>query len=575
MELKGIPASPGIVAGEAYLYSPQALPVQKERFPAVEVPLQLEAYRQLRQKAKRQLEALRRRLERQGQPERAEIFAAHIDILFDTALNEEIGEMLEVQHFALPWTIHQVYEKYIHLLRQAKDGLIRERADDLRDVKNRLLRLLAQAPEESLRALCKPVVLVAEGLLPSDAAVLDGGKVLAIVTAGGGATSHSAIIARGYQIPALVGVAGVTERVASGQRVIVDGLTGWLLIDPAPQIEAAYQLRQQQYATSQARSRAYLEARPCTADGVPLTIYLNIAAATPQELEGAPYVDGVGLFRTEFLYMGRQELPTEEEQVGIYRRVLGCFGSRPVTLRTLDIGGDKPLAGFSPTQEANPFLGNRGIRFCFGEPEVLRTQLRAALRASVAGHLRILFPMVGRLEDIHRAKGFVEEAKRSLEAQGLPYASGIPVGVMIEVPAIAIMADVVAQTVDFAALGTNDLCQYLTAVDRENAVVTEYYQPYHPAVFRLLRHVTKEFVAAGKPLCLCGELGSDPLALGVLVGLGLRQLSMSLASVASTKRLLAGLTVAQAERLAAAVMQMSDAGQVKDFLREELRGFWE
>ena len=570
MMIKGNPVSEGIALGEAYLYVPFVPQVEQSEFPPEEASRYLEQYDRIRETARTELEDIRDCLTGAGDPDKARIFTAHIDILFDAAMDEDIRECIGEDCMMPDWAIHKVFEKYIRILSKAKDDLIRERVADLRDVKTRLLRIWAGVPEKNLAALEKPVVVVAHDLFPSDTATLDRSKVLALVTEVGGATSHSAIIARSYEIPALLGVSGAMENLSHGQSLIVDAVDGLLITDPDEDQKREYESRKKAFAAHMEQVRQYLSAQPRTADGVDIEVELNLGAASPQELEGSRYVDGVGLFRTEFIYMGREQLPTEEEQVEIYKKVLAQFGDRPVTLRTLDIGGDKKLDCMELPREENPFLGNRALRLCFHKPEVFRTQLRAALRASVCGNLWIMFPMVGSMDDIRRAKAFVKEAKAELDAEGVPYSPNVKLGIMIEIPSIALMADLAAQEVDFASIGTNDLCQYATAVDRMNPDVTQYYQPYHPAMFRLMGYVVEQFNKAGKPICVCGELGGDKLAPAVLIGLGMRRLSMGLASVARTKKLISGLTIPRAEELAAQVRQMATAHEVEEYLTREL-----
>jgi phosphotransferase system enzyme I (PtsI) len=281
----------------------------------------------------------------------------------------------------------------------------------------------------------------------------------------------------------------------------------------------------------------------------------------------------VGLFRTEFLYMGRDTLPMEDEQFEVYKRVLQRYGSRPVTLRTLDIGGDKTLDCMELPREDNPFLGNRALRLCFTQPELFKTQLRACLRASVFGNLWLMLPMVGSIDDIRRAKAVIAEVKTELDAQGIAYSKDLKVGIMIEIPAIAMIADLAVKEVDFASIGTNDLCQYLTAVDRLNPAVSSYYQTYHPGLFRIIGTVVHHFNQAGKPICICGEMGGNILAAPVLIGMGMRKLSMGFASIAGIKRTLAGLTIAKAEELAGIVINLSTAAEVEAYLRENCSSF--
>ena len=355
------------------------------------------------------------------------------------------------------------------------------------------------------------------------------------------------------------------------QEVVLDAVDGVILTDIDDEARAFYEKKREETLRRQAHTKQYIGREPVTPDGVRIAVELNIASAEPQELEGARYTDGVGLFRSEFLYMGRSTLPTEEEQFQAYRKVLMTYGKRPVILRTLDIGGDKPLDCLDIPKGDNPFLGNRALRLCFQHPEVFRTQLRAALRASVYGQLWLMFPMVASMDDIRRAKGCLEQARDELTAEGIPFSPEMKVGIMVEIPSIAIIADQAAKEVDFASIGTNDLTQYLTAVDRGDPAVRSYYQTYHPALFRLIGYVVKAFSACGKPVGVCGEMGGDPLAAAVLMGLGMRQLSMGAQLlVAAVKQMIFRTSCETARTLAEAVCGMDTAEAVRQYLKEHV-----
>lgn len=568
MTYKGNPVSQGIAIGEAFLYEPFLPSISETLISPDQASDAVARYEAARQRAQAELEAVQQTLG--DDEEKAKIFGAHIEILFDDAMDEDIRDGIRYDHWSPDWAVHQVYEKYIKLLSKAKDDLIRERVADLKDVKNRLLRCWQGVEEQNLSSLSRPVVVVAHDLLPSDTATLDRRNVLAIVTEIGGATSHSAIIARSYEIPALLGVEGITAKLRHGQPVIVDAIDGQLHTDPPEEQIALYRERKASYATRAAEIKKYLDAKPLSPDGTYVEVELNIGSANAQELEGSRYTDGVGLFRTEFLYMGRPTLPTEEEQYEIYKKVLLEFGDRPVTLRTLDIGGDKVLDSMELPREDNPFLGNRALRLCFDNLPIFKTQLRAALRAAVHGNLWLMLPMVGSLDDIRRAKAIIEEVKAQLDRDGVPYGSSYKLGIMVEIPSIALMADLAAQEVDFCSVGTNDLTQYTTAVDRMNPAVSKYYQTFHPALFRLIGNVVEEFVKAGKPVCVCGEMGGDPLAAPVLLGLGMRRLSMGIASVAQIKKVISGLDMTYAKELAQTVKTLATADEVEAYLKEAL-----
>lgn len=569
MRIKANPVSEGIAIGETFHYEPYQPAVEQGTVAENEVNAVIAEYERAREAAKLELEAVRAKLETDS-PEKAKIFTAHLDILFDAAMDEDIRDDITYEYYTAAWAVHKTFEKYIKVISKSKDELIRERAADMQDVKTRLLRCMEGVPEKNLAVLDKPVVIVACDLMPSDTATLDRSKVLAIVTEVGGATSHSAIIARSYEIPALLGVPNAMSVIPERSEVIVDAVDGWLITEPTAEEKADYDVRRQDFAKKQADTKKYLTVEPCTADGVRIEVELNVGSASVQELEGSHCTDGVGLFRTEFIYMGKPQLPNEDEQVAIYKKVLMEFGDRPVTIRTLDIGGDKKLECMDLPVEDNPFLGNRALRLCFDKVDVFKTQLRACLRAGVFGNLWLMFPMVGSLDDIRRAKALLDECREELRQEGKPFAENIKVGIMIEIPSIALLADQAAREVDFASIGTNDLTQYTTAVDRMNPAVTSYYQTYSPAMFRLIGYVVEQFNKAGKPICVCGEMGGDKLAAPVLVGLGMRRLSMGLASVAQIKKLLSQLTIEKAEQLAKKVRELDTAAAVEQLLHSEL-----
>lgn len=566
MNYQGTAVSPGVVIGPVYRYQP----FQPEIHP---VPhgspdQELMQYAEALGRAQAELEHLCERFRQAGDFEKAAIFTAHLEILLDETMEEGIQNSIQ-SGISAASAVHTVYGEYAAVLEGLNDPLIRERAADLRDVSSRILRCLA-GKEGNLSALSQPVILVAKDLLPSDTATLEREHVLGIVAEVGGSTSHSAIIARSYEIPAVLGISGILSKLQDGQEIILDAVSGQLLTEFDDNLRAAYEEKRRKVLLKQANTNRYLNTQPVTPDGVRVEIELNIASAQPDELEYAKYTDGVGLFRSEFLYMGKSALPTEEEQFQAYRKVLMTYGQRPVTLRTLDIGGDKPLDSMDLPTEDNPFLGNRAIRLCFQHPEVFRTQLRAALRASVYGNLWLMFPMVASLDDVRKAKGYVNQVREELTKEGIPFSPDVKVGIMVEIPSIALMADQVAKEVDFASIGTNDLTQYCTAVDRGNPLITAYYQTYHPALFRLIGFVVRSFKAQGKPVGVCGEMGGDARSAAVLLGLGIRQLSMGAARVSGIKQLISTLSCRQAEEMAQRVCELPTEGEVMEYLNANL-----
>jgi phosphotransferase system enzyme I (PtsI) len=566
MVLTGNPVSPGAAAGPVFVYRPFPVEVE-EKFLAdgADAEEEFSRYTAAKTAAEKEIRTLQSRLEKH--PDKAKIFTAHLDILEDPVINEEIEGAIKSERMAGEWAVRKIYDSFIGMIKKARDPVIAERFVDFEDICRRLLRIWAGAENSSLDLLDEKMIIAARDLFPSDTASLDRDKVLAIITEEGGSTSHSAIIARGYGIPAVLGISSLMDTLEGMEKPLVsaavDAETGKVFLNPDDALIKEFNQKRERFLQDRELALRYLETEPFTKDGVPLELGLNIGSAGEEELKGAAYTDFCGLFRTEFLFMGRDGLPSEEEQYAVYRRVLEKYGTRPVTLRTLDIGGDKPLSSIALPREENPFLGNRALRLCFTHPEIFKTQLRAALRAAVHGNLWIMFPMVGSIEDITRAQSYVEEVKVELEKEKVPYGKAFKTGIMIEIPAIALIAEAAARRVDFASIGSNDLCQYLCAADRVNPAMAEYYQNFHPALFRLIRDTVRAFNRAGKPISLCGELGGDPAALPLLVGLGLRKLSMGFASLAPVKRALLTLTIKEAEGLAEKVLAMESAGEIK------------
>jgi phosphotransferase system enzyme I (PtsI) len=453
------------------------------------------------------------------------------------------------------------------MVQRARDPLIALRSADFEDVRRRLLRLWYGTEEEGLASIREPMIVAAKDLLPSDTATMDKNKVLAILTETGGSTSHSAIIAKSYGIPAVLGIPGLLEAVKQGCIAAVNASEGIVNLEPSNTVIEEYSQKSAALSRDRKITETFRSREALTADHVKIDIGLNIANADEQELEAAEYVDSVGLFRTEFLYMGRDNLPDEEEQYLIYRKVLERFGNRPVTLRTLDIGGDKKLTSMELPREENPFLGNRALRFCFSHPDIFETQIRSCLRASAYGNLWLMLPMVGSLDDITKAKETINILKADIKKEGIP-CGDIKIGIMIEIPSIALIAKHAAREVDFASIGSNDLCQYLCAADRMNSTVETYYQSYHPAMLTLIRDTVRAFNDAGKPISVCGELGGDPLAVPVLLGFGMRKLSMGASSVAEVKRTIASLTLKETEEIAERALKFTTAGEIQTYLSE-------
>lgn len=569
MKFHGLPISSGVALAPAYLYEPVNIQVPQDSIEPEQVNAELGRYVDGRTAAAEQLRKIHDSLLPEAS-DKAAIFQAHMDILQDVAMIEEIEDLIGQLKTNAANAVDMVYTRYANLISTLDDPLMRERAADLLDVRTRLLCCLLDVRRTTLAEIVEPAVVVAHELMPSDTATMDPNMVCGIVTEEGGVTAHSAILARSLGIPAVSGLSGILQQVENGQILAIRAAEGLVESEPDDETLDRYKQLLEQFRREQELNETYLPLEPVMQSGKYVQVCLNIGSDQDPAMACADMSDGVGLFRSEFLYMQSSTLPDEEAQVRAYSRAAKQFAGKQVTVRTLDIGGDKQIAALPLDAEANPFLGNRALRLCFDHPALFQTQLRAILRAACHGDLAIMFPMVGSMDDLRRAKEALEQAKESLKADALPFRADIPVGVMIEIPSIALMAQQVAEEVDFASLGTNDLCQYLLAADRMNPQVAAYYQPFHPALFRLVAHVQDCFSAAGKPLSVCGEMGADPLAVLGFMSLGLKKFSMSSGAIAVIKRLIRTVTEDQLKQAAQAVHVCATAEELENALRSVL-----
>lgn len=569
MKLTGTAVSGGIAIAPAFVYRPFTPEAKEAYIEACAADAAFAAFEQNRAAVETELLAICESFSA-GDSDKADILRAHIEILNDIAITEEVERRIRSEHMDHLYAIETTFTLFGDMMASLDDPLLKERAADVQDVKYRLLCACLGVRRASLKDVREPSIICAHDLLPSDTATLNRAMVAGIVTETGGVTSHSAIIARSYGIPAVLGVERAMELISGGDSLILDATAGEVVVRPSPEELRRYTAQKTAYDARVETTRSFTDAVPVTTDGERIYVCQNIGSASREELENAASVDGVGLFRTEFLYMQGSQLPNEETQFQAYRTVAETFGSRQVILRTLDIGGDKTLDCMPLPKEDNPFLGIRALRLCFARPELFRTQIRAILRASVYGSLAMMFPMVGTIDDIRHAKAVVADVKSELRAEKIPFNEQIPIGIMIEIPAIAILADAAAEEVDFASIGTNDLCQYMLAVDRLNPEAAPYYQFYNPAVFRIIRQTTEAFNRAGKVLSVCGEMAGDPRIAAVLVGMGIHKLSMSFSSVPAVKRVITGISKEQATALAQEILQMRTASEIEAHLRSAL-----
>ena len=483
--------------------------------------------------------------------EEAQVFEAHLMVLSDPELVGQVKDAITSQKVNAEHALKEVSDMFISIFAGMEDNpYMQERAADIRDVSKRILANLLGVKIPSPATIKDEVVVVAGDLTPSDTAQLNRQYVKAFVTDIGGRTSHSAIMARSLEIPAIVGTKEITSLAKDGDLIIIDGLSGDVFLNPSEDVVAEYRAKAEAFAAQQAEWEKLKDADTFTKDGHQVELAANIG--TPKDLEGVINngAEGVGLYRTEFLYMDSHDMPTEEDQFEAYKAVLEGMNGKPVVVRTMDIGGDKELPYLPLPHEMNPFLGYRAIRISLNEPEMFRTQLRALLRASVYGKLRIMFPMIATLNDFRGAKALLLEEKAKLVAEGVVVSDDIQVGIMIEIPAAAVLAHQFAKEVDFFSIGTNDLIQYTMAADRMNERVSYLYQPYNPSILTLIKHVIDSAHKEGKWAGMCGEMAGDQTAVPLLVGLGLDEFSMSASSVLKTRSLISKLTLEDMKALA-------------------------
>lgn len=565
---KGIAASPGYALGKVLIVQNEPLVVEESKITEVEKEKQV--LQGAMEAAKGEITKIRDKALKELGEEKAAIFDAHLMILEDPELMQSTFEKIERDQWNAAYALSQTAQEFVTVFEMMDDEYMRERAADIRDVTGRILRKITGAKSVDLSVLEEEVILVAHDLTPSETASMDKEKVIGFLTNVGGRTSHTAIMARTLEIPAVVGLNNITESLSDGDFVILDGQKGEVMIQPSQEEIDAYSKLKATYEADRKALDA-LKGEPSeTKDGRHVELAGNIG--TPDDIGALQKNDaeGVGLFRTEFLYMNRDTLPSEEEQFQAYKKVLEAMNPRPVVIRTLDIGGDKQLPYLKIDEEMNPFLGYRAIRLCLREKKIFKDQLRALLRASLYGNLKIMFPMISNLEELLEAKAVLAEAKAELEAEGIDHGSNFEVGIMIEIPAAAVISDVLAQHVDFFSIGTNDLIQYSCAVDRMNEKISHLYQPLHPALLRLIKTVIDNGHQAGIWVGMCGESAGDPRIIPLLLGMGLDEFSMSPVSILPARRLIKSLTFEWAQGLVAEALKLGTAEAIEALVKEKL-----
>ncbi len=570
---KGVPVSPGVAVARAYCVDEVLARREPYHLDVGALSGEVSHFDRACAAAAAELEAVAARVNRQVGREQAAIFLAQRQVLHDAAFVNKVKAIILDRHVDVRTALHEVLDEYSALFAQIQDEYLKERLADIRDIVGRVLAQLALQDGKPVRAVEGPVILVAPEILPSQALTFDQAQVAGIITEAGGSTGHAAILARSLGIPAVSGLRGVLREVNTGDLIALDGREGHVYLNPGPEVEAAYRKLQREYVNLRDKliENCHLEA--VTPDGVRVELLANVNHAADAEMAVRTGAQGVGLYRTEYLFLAHPNVPTEEEQLDAYRAVTEAAPGRRVTIRTLDLGGDKNVPYLGQQREANPFMGWRSIRLSSAYPEFFQTQLRAILRAARHGQVSLLFPMVSTLEEVQRLRRVLRRIRQSLQRDGMPFGE-VPIGVMLEVPAAALCVDTLLDEVDFVSIGSNDLIQYLMAADRDNPKVAHLCEPFGPALMRLLNHVIKACNARGKPVTLCGEMAGRPRCVLPLLGMGLTRLSMSPAFVPSIKELVRRTTMDAAREAAEEVLRLRTVGQVRGYLTRRVREIW-
>jgi phosphotransferase system enzyme I (PtsI) len=571
--VKGIEASPGVAIGKIFLYQETELVIDEKR--KCDSDCEKERLLNGREKSKEQLLRIREKTAQKLGEDKAAIFDGHITLLEDEDLFDEVVEIIDDEEICAEAALQRGIDDYCEMLANLEDEYLRERAADLRDIGKRWIYNVAEVEILDLGSLPPNTVIAAKDLTPSDTAQIDLQNVVAFVTEIGGKTAHSSIMARSLELPAVVGTGNICSEVKSGDTVIVDALKGDVIINPTEEEIAKYEEKRAKFFEEKELLKQLKDQEAISKDGVKVGAWANIGS--PKDIEGVLRngAKGIGLYRTEFLFMNNDRFPTEEEQFEAYKIVAEKMEGKPVTIRTMDIGGDKSLPYMQLPKEENPFLGWRAIRVCLDRPEILKTQFRALLRASAFGYIKIMLPMIMDITEIRRARAILEECKAELRAEGAKFDENIALGIMVETPAVAFRARSFAEEVDFFSIGTNDLTQYTLAVDRGNENISHLYNTYNPTVLEAIRMAIKGAHEAGITISMCGEFAGDENATAILFGMGLDAFSMSAISVPRIKKNIMSLDKAKCEALVEEVMAQKTPDEVlaivKKFNKENMR----
>jgi phosphoenolpyruvate-protein phosphotransferase (PTS system enzyme I) len=563
IRFEGVGVSPGMACGKIHVVRDDLDDVARYRIAPSQVPDEIGRFETALIQTRMQILEMQQRIAESIGAKDAAIFDAHLLVVEDRTLIDEVLRKLETDLCNVEWVFQEVATRYAETLNKIDDPYLRERALDIQDVTKRVIRNLQGKAPKTFLALTEQHILVAHNLTPSDTASINRANVLGVATDLGSRTSHAAILARSLNIPAVVGLHDITTKLETGQHVLVDGSDGLLIVDPAPETIAHYAEIESRRAKITARLKELRTTKSTTRDGHHIVLSANIELPDDVAAVAANGAEGIGLYRTEFLYLNRPTLPTEHEQFETYRKVAERVRPDPLIIRTFDLGGDKLAPGtVDITDELNPFLGWRAIRLCLENIDLFKTQLRAVLRASAVGNIKIMFPMISGLEELRRAKAVLADCREELRRSGVPMAEKIDVGAMIEIPSAAICANVLASEVDFFSIGTNDLIQYALAVDRVNEKLAHLYEPTHPAILRLLKMIADAAHANNIWVGVCGEMAGDVALVPLLLGLGMDELSAGATLVPRIKRAVQSLTIPECRELVAETLKLDTASEI-------------
>ena len=560
----GIGASAGIGIGSVVIVQEPSLAY--DNVAVSDIAAEKERFNNALEKCIAKTQAMAEDMKTRVGEKEAEILEGHVLLLMDPEMTSQINDKIENEKMCAEAAVEQVCDMYAQMFSSIEDEMFQQRATDVCDIKTRLLKLLLNVEDLDLAAVPAGTVLVAEDLTPSMTAGINPANVAGVLTEIGGKTSHSAILARALEIPAVLSIEGIVSKVENGQTVILDGSTGQVFLSPDEATLKEYTAKREEYLAEKAALQAFVGKQSVTADGHVVELCANIGkpedALKVVECDG----EGVGLFRTEFLFMDRPQVPTEDEQFEAYKKVAETLSGKPVIIRTLDIGGDKEIPYLGLGKEENPFLGFRAIRLCLKRPDLYRPQLRALLRASAYGEIKIMVPMISCMDELREVKAMIEEIKAELDEKGIPYNKDIKVGIMVETPAASLMADAFAKEADFFSIGTNDLTGYTMAVDRGNPDVAYLYSTYNPAVLRSIERVIKAGKAEGTMVGMCGEAAADSLLTPLLLSFGLDEFSVSATSILATRKTISLWTMEEANAVAEKAMSLVTEAEVKAYL---------